>query len=341
MSTLRLVGLLFAVLAVLALLLGRRSGRLLRRREVLAFAVALLIGTLAIEPSLANGLVRLTGLTGDLSRIVSLLLVAVGVLGVLNWTQADALQSTHLRLLAWMRASTASAVPEGQGASILVIMPALNEADNLPSVLARAPREIAGHAVQLLVVDDGSSDGTAQIARDHGALSVRSLINAGGGHALQVGFEVARRTHARWAVTMDADGQHRFEDLPTMMAPLLEGKAEVVIGSRNLGESIGHERFRAVGLKIFNWILSVLTGRRITDCSSGYRAFDLAALSRLQLVQDRHHTAELIIEAVRKGLRVVEVPIVIQPRLFGESKKGTNWLYGFRFARTVLASWWR
>jgi len=126
-----------------------------------------------------------------------------------------------------------------------------------------------------------------------------------------------------------------------VMKPLLDGRADVVVGSRRLGQSVGHERFRSLGLDLFNFLVSFLTGRRITDCSSGYRGFELKPLLKLRLVQDRHHTAELLIEAARRGLRIEEVPVTILPRVHGESKKGTNWRYGFRFARTVLSSWGR
>ena len=170
---------------------------------------------------------------------------------------------------------------------------------------------------------------------------MRCPINLGGGQALQVGFAAARRLGARVVVTMDADGQHRFEDLPAVVGPVLEGRAQVVVGSRHLGESVGHQRVRAIGLWVFNLVLSLLTGRRITDCSSGFRAFDAASLAGLRLVQDRHHTAELLIEAARARLRILEVPITIVPRLHGETRKGTNWRYGMRFARTVMTSWLR
>ncbi len=342
-SVLRAAG-LFAGVAIIGVLLANRGrGRLLGRLEFVGYPAALGVIAVAAFPSLANALVALTGFEGQLARITSLLAFAVLGLGMwLVWVQEHLNETKHrfLRLLRNL------AVDRGlehvtARADIVIIMPALNEADNLPPVLARAPREFDGKTVAIVVVDDGSEDGTSAVAAANGAIPVRTPINVGGGHALQVGFEAARRMGARWVVTMDADGQHRFEDLPPLLAPLLAGTADVVIGSRHLGQSVGHEAFRAVGLRIFNAVLSFLTGRHITDCSSGYRGFDLPKLARLKLVQDRHHTAELIIEAARHGLRILEVPITILPRLHGESKKGTNWLYGFRFARTVVVSWWR
>jgi hypothetical protein len=342
-SVLRWLGGALGSVALLGLLARRRSGRLLARRELLAYPLALGVVVVAAFPGVADVLPQLTGFTGPLARIVSLLVFAVLGLGMWAFSLQGRLGETRERLLRLLRNVAADQVrPSAQPpAQIVVVMPALDEADNLPGVLGAAPADIEGHRVQVVVVDDGSEDGTSEVAAAHGAIPVRTPINVGGGHALQVGFLVARRLGARWVVTMDADGQHRWEDLPVVMAPLLEGRADVVVGSRRLGQSVGHERFRSVGLDLFNFLVSFLTGRRITDCSSGYRGFELQPLLKLRLVQDRHHTAELLIEAARRGLRIEEVPVTILPRVHGESKKGTNWRYGFRFARTVLSSWGR
>jgi hypothetical protein len=343
LSALRIAALAAAILG-LVVLAARRRGRLLGRAEVLAWAALSGLGAVAAFPSLAGVLTNLTGLSGDLARITSLLVVTVIALGVLLLDTRGELEENRATFFRYLRtAAVDAALPPGREVgpvSVAIVMPAYEEADNLPGVLARAPAELDGHPVRVIVVDDGSGDDTAAVAERHGAIAVRSPINAGGGHALHVGFLAAKRLGARWVVTMDADGQHRFEDLPTVMAPLFAGQAEVVVGSRHLGESVGHEAVRAIGLRVFNAVLSVVIGKRVTDCSSGYRGFDRASLERLRLVQRRHHTAELLIEATRKGLRVVEVPITILPRVHGESKKGTNWRYGFRFARTIVASWW-
>ena len=352
-SPLRVAGIVCALVALVFLISRRRQGVLLGRVESLGWPVAAALLAVAVWPGAADVLTRLTGFEGQLARITSLLAFAVlGLTGWLLFVQAQ-LGETRLRLLGLLRNM---AVQEGleaeadRGAEagevvrrpeVVLIMPALNEAENLEKVLPEAPRDCLGMPVRIVVVDDGSEDDTVGVAARHGALPVKTPINVGGGHALQVGFAVARRLGARFVVTMDADGQHRFEDLPTLLAPLKEDRADFTIGSRNLGRSVGHEAVRALGIQVFNAILSFLTGRPITDCSSGYRAFRLDRLSRLRLIQDRHHTAETIIEASRAGLRIEEVPITILPRIHGESRKGTNWRYGVRFARTVLSSWWR
>jgi len=223
---------------------------------------------------------------------------------------------------------------------ILLILPALDEAENLEGLLPRLPTTLDGHPVRALVVDDGSGDATAAVAAAAGALVARNPVNMGGGHALKVGFAAARRRGSAVVVTLDADGQHRPEDLPALVAPVLAGSADLAIGSRRLGQSVGHDAFRSLGLDLYNRLVSLLSGRRTTDCSSGLRAIRRAALDGLPLEQDRHHTAELLIVAARAGLRATEVPVTIVPRVHGQSKKGADWVYGLRFGWTVLRAWW-
>jgi len=224
---------------------------------------------------------------------------------------------------------------------LVLIMPAYDEADNLRELLPTRPREVLGRPAHLVVVDDGSRDDTALAAAEHDAWPIRLATNRGGGFALKVGFAAARRLGARYVITLDADGQHRFADLPTVLAPLCGGAAHVVIGSRRLGRSLDTSRLRNLGVRVFSAVLTLISGRRITDCASGLRGLDLASLGTLSLRQRRHHTAELIIEAARRDLVIVEVPITIAPRRRGASKKGSSVLYALRFAATILSAWLR
>lgn len=342
-SLFRLVGVSGGLLALLYLF-RRRSERLLTRGElVLALGlVGVVLG--GLFPGLYSILTDLTGFRGELGRITSVLAFAtVFLLGMVVQLQArvEELNRRFYELLKRSAVQGALAGVEQTSTPLLLVMPALNEADNLKLLLPAAPREVLGLPTRVLVVDDGSSDGTAEVARSLGALVVQNPINVGGGHALKVGFLAAQQLGSRFIVTLDADGQHRFEDLAVVVAPLLEERADLVIGSRQLGQSVGHETFRAVGLQLFNRVLTFLVGQPVTDCSSGMRGLRVSVLPKLKLVQLRHHTAEMIIEASRRGLRRVEVPITILPRVLGESKKGTNWRYGVRFANTILSSWWR
>lgn len=343
LSLFRALGLLMAVLGLAGLL--RRRGRMLERWEVGAALGLLAVAALALDPELADWVPRLTGFTGELRRIVSLLSVAV--LFLLGWALVlqGELAATRSALWRQLREQTARGLQGRDEAEelpqLLLLMPALNEAENLGELLVRGPKVVLGLRTQVLVIDDGSEDTTAEVALAHGAWVASSPINGGGGYALQVGYAVAQRLKIPLVVTLDADGQHRFEDLPGLVAPLISGDADVVIGSRRLGASVGHEPVRSVGVTVLSAVISFIVGKTITDCSSGYRAFTREALTKLSLVQLRHHTAETIIEAARRGLRLMEAPVVIGPRRHGQSKKGMTLTYGARFVKTILATWWK
>ena len=140
---------------------------------------------------------------------------------------------------------------------------------------------------------------------------------------------------------MDADGQHRPEEIEQLVLPIIDDKYDVVIGSRVLGTREKDSPIRAAGVHVFGVIISSLLGKRITDPSSGFRAFKMDKIKNIDLREDQYHTSELIIDAIKKGLRVKEVPITILKRKFGKSKKGKNLKYGFNFAKTIIKAWWR
>lgn len=224
---------------------------------------------------------------------------------------------------------------------ITVIIPAFNEAENLDHVLPRVPDNIAGHPLGLLVVDDGSVDNTVDIVKKYGYSAVSSPFNRGGGAALRLGYDIAMAAGAKVIVTMDADGQQRPEEIGRLVAPILSGDLDIVIGSRVLGRHEKVNTIRTVGAHVFNFIINLLAGLRITDCSSGFRAFRIESLRKILLLQDQFHTAELIIDAARKGVRIGEVPATHLRRHSGESKKGKDLSYGFNFSKTILKSWLR
>ena len=225
--------------------------------------------------------------------------------------------------------------------SILIVLPAYNEAENLKMVLPRIPKVIHGFETTILVVDDGSQDLTEDVVKERHALVASHIINQGGGAALKTGFEIARLLNASFVVTMDADGQHNPDEIESLVLPLINDEADVVIGSRVLGSSDKYSSVRSMGVHVFNGIINTLMGIRITDCASGFRSMRSSALFQVQLDQEQYHTAELIIDAAKKNLRVTERPIHIAARFEGESKKGKNTFYAVRFLRTVLLTWWR
>ncbi len=140
---------------------------------------------------------------------------------------------------------------------------------------------------------------------------------------------------------MDADNQHLPKEIEKLVAPILSNQYDLVIGSRILGESFKSSVMRDTGINIFTKTINFITGTKLTDCSSGFRAFNVNKMSSLNLREEQFQTAEVIVEAAKKGLRIGEVPITIVERKHGTSKKGKDIKYGLFFAKTILKSWWR
>ena len=224
---------------------------------------------------------------------------------------------------------------------VTVIIPAFNEAENLDYILPRMPESINGRLLGVLVIDDCSDDDTPEIVRKNGYSVVSNPFNRGGGAALRLGYDIAMAAGAKYIVTMDADGQHLPEEIEKLTTPLLNDKVDIVIGSRVMGEREKDNIFRWIGIHVFNFIINMLAGTKITDCSSGFRAFRMDSLKKVLLLQDQFHTAELIIDAARKGLRISETPVTGVRRHSGVSKKGKDLSYGINFSKTILKAWLR
>ena len=150
-------------------------------------------------------------------------------------------------------------------------LPAFNEAENVGAVIEAMPRRSWATGGPI-VVDDHSDDGTDEAARAAGALAARLPIRRGGGLALRVGYDIALKLGADIVVTLDADGQHLPEEIPILVAPIIEDRADHVNGSRMLGDYEGEQSVRSAGVHFFSRVVTMLTGQRITDISSGYRA---------------------------------------------------------------------
>lgn len=189
---------------------------------------------------------------------------------------------------------------------VWIILPAFNEEKSIGEVLSSLKK--AGYA-DCIVVDDGSSDATSEIAERHGAIVVRHVINRGLGGALGTGIQAALDVGAKYLLTFDADGQHAITDIKPMLRPLLKGEADVVIGSR-LVDPKGMPVHRRIGNWGFNVITYALFGVWTTDSQSGLRAFTQKAASKIHLKTNRMEvSSEIIKEIGRNKLRLKEVPI--------------------------------
>lgn len=224
---------------------------------------------------------------------------------------------------------------------IFAILPALDEADNLRVILPQLPQKILGKKISYLIVDDGSSDDTVEVVKKSGHLAASNPINRGGGAALRLGYDIAISLGAEIIITMDSDGQHLPSEIKNLVEPILNDDYDFVIGSRILGSREKDSAIRWVGIHFFNFIINTLAGTHISDCSNGFRAFRSSSLKKVLLIQDQFHTAELIIDAAKKGIRVGEAPVTVMRRHSGVSKKGKNILYGYNFSKTVIKTWLR
>jgi len=204
----------------------------------------------------------------------------------------------------------------------LVVMPAYNEAAVIGETLA----ELMAVAPDVLVVDDGSTDGTADAARRAGAKALKLATNLNYGGALQAGFRYAiRRTDQPYLVTFDADGQHDPAYLQALLEPLRDGRADYVVGSRYLGEGGSPGSIsRDLGIRLFARAASYALGRTITDPTSGMIAMtrEVARVLLLDLFPQDYPDADVIIMLDKMGFRHVEVPVAIRESKSGKSMHG-------------------
>ncbi len=226
-------------------------------------------------------------------------------------------------------------------ATITVVIPAYNEAENVGSVVESLPATVCGHAIEPLVVSDGSADATAQRAAAAGATVVEHPINQGQGGALKTGFEIARRHGADVVVTIDADGQHPIDQLDELVSPIIDGEADYVVGSRYLGtDRSNNSAVRGAGIRVFTALINLIADTDITDCTNGFRAIRGSRLEDMTLVEERFSAPEMLIEARKNQLRIVEIPVTISQRQEGETKK-PQLGYAIGLARTIFVTWIR
>jgi glycosyltransferase involved in cell wall biosynthesis len=223
-----------------------------------------------------------------------------------------------------------------------VVIPTFNRAEGLRTCLETLSAQTApADSFEVVVVDDGSRDGTGDVAEAHGAVVARHVINRGGGAALRTGYRLLADSGARIVVTLDADGQHDPAEIDRLVGPIVHDDADFVVGSRRKGESDSESRARDAGISAYTRLINLLGGTEISDVANGYRAIRASRLSEISFTEDQFHNPELLLGAARAGLRVLDVPVTIRRRASGESKKGTNLRYGVGFLRVMLKTWLR
>jgi len=315
---------------------------------LLSLAIALGVALVSLVPQIFEPVSRLLGLENR----------AFALLGLANLL----LFALFLNLLARVRAAgrrsgeivTGLAVRdyaerylspkermEGHPGEILIIVPAYDEEGGIRDVLRRIPDEVLGHEVKTVVVDDGSKDATAAIAREEGVPVVTHVVNRGQGDALRTGFAIAQAEQSEIVINLDADGQYKPEELDRLVKPIIEGKADFVLGSRFMGFYEEAGSVRHIGVVFFSRMISLLTGVKVSDCTNGYRAIRVSELHKLNLREDRFNANEIILEGLKSKLRFEQVPVTMMSRAAGETKKPPKLAYPLGVFRVIISTWLR
>lgn len=344
LTALRGAGLLIAALLVLYAVLRRHT---LRNADVLILIASGLGLALVAGTEVVNGLLSAFSFEkGNGGRILGLAVFAIFVLFLLalralsQGARNSRQLSAALEGLAWEEFRQAG-LPERFRSKVAILIPAYNEAENLGVVLDQIPPAVCGLGTEVLVVDDGSRDGTGDVAAEHGAAVARHVTNRGGGAALRTGYRLMVESEAEIVVTLDADGQHRPDEMERLVQPILDGEVEMAHGSRVLGHADRNHFARELGIVFFNRLVSFITRTHVTDCSNGYRAVRTTVLPQLVLRQEQFHTSEFMIEAIKREIPAKEVPITVEQRLHGHSKKPAVFRYGMGFANAIVRTWLR
>lgn len=344
LTSLRAVGLAVALILLVYAIVRRRQ---LRNADVLLLLLAGVALAIVTGTEVVNGLLSAFSFEkGNGGRILGLAVFAIFILFIicLRALAVGARNSRQLSAalegLAWEEFRQAGLPARFQG-KIAILVPAYNEAENIGIVLDQMPAEVCGVRTEILVVDDGSRDGTGDVAAEHGALVARHVTNRGGGAALRTGYRLMVESGAEIVVTLDADGQHLPSEMSHLVEPVLSGEVDVAHGSRVLGHADRNTRARELGIVFFNRLVSFITRTHVTDCSNGYRAVRTTVLPQLVLRQEQFHTSEFMIEAIKRGVPAKEVPITVEQRLHGHSKKPAVMRYGLGFANAIVRTWLR
>lgn len=347
MSNLRVIGVVIGLVGMALCFRLFRGQRWNRQNFVFMLTISFFLTLVSLEPNVVNSIQGFLNLEeAKRGRILALLISSTILLWFVIIYNRSLLFKHSIQFDQLVRAFSRYQITDEiinrlKICDICILMPAYNEVENIDELLDRIPQCIEDKKIDVLVVDDCSEDNTIDIVRQKGYMVVGNPINRGGGAALRLGYDILMQAGVDICITMDADCQHNPDEIDCLIQPVITGTADIVIGSRIIGDFEKDNIVRRVGVYFFSYIVSSLTGLRITDPSSGFRAFNLKKLRNVRLYEDQYHTSELIISAAKKGLRIVEAPITILKRKHGQSKKGKDWKYGLYFAKTILKSWWR
>ena len=212
---------------------------------------------------------------------------------------------------------------------LIIQIPCLNEASTLPVTLADLPRQVPGiDTVEFLIIDDGSVDGTSEVARAHGVHHVvRFRRRKGLAAAFMAGIDACLKLGADYIVNTDGDNQYCGADVATLLAPLLSGEADIVIGDRNIQDLEHMSPTKKALQRLGSWVVRQVSNTKVPDTTSGFRAYTRDAALRLTIVSEFSYTLESIIQAGKKRMAIAHVPISTNARLRNSRLFASAWGY--------------
>ncbi len=221
---------------------------------------------------------------------------------------------------------------------LIVQIPCLNEADTLPQALAGLPAQIPGiTGLETLIIDDGSTDTTVAVARDLGVDHiVQHRRNRGLARAFQSGLEASLRLGADIIVNTDGDNQYPAGAIADLVAPIVAGRADIVIADRQTGQVAHFSPAKKQLQRLGSWVIRTISGTDVPDAPSGFRAYTREAALRLNILTDYSYTLETIIQAGKQGLAIESVPVVTNPPTRPSRLQSSMWHFIKRQAGTIL-----
>ncbi|MBN2404268.1 MAG: glycosyltransferase family 2 protein [Coriobacteriia bacterium] len=221
---------------------------------------------------------------------------------------------------------------------LIIQIPCYNEEETLPVTLADLPREVEGiDVVEWLIIDDGSTDRTAEVARERGVDHVVSMTrNSGLARVYMAGLDACLRRGADIIVNTDADNQYQAADIPLLVRPVLEGRADIVVGARPVADIPHFSPIKKFLQKLGSWAVRVASNTDIPDAPSGFRAISRRAAMRLNVHSDYTYTLETIIQAGRLGIPIESVPIRVNGDLRPSRLVKSIWAYVRRSIVTIV-----
>lgn len=224
---------------------------------------------------------------------------------------------------------------------LIIQIPCLNEEQVLEQTLAALPRTVPEFdAVEWLVIDDGSTDGTVDVARAHGVDHiVKFNSNKGLAVAFQAGVDACLKLGADVIVNTDADNQYRAEDIPKLVEPILSGGADMVVGDRQVSRHEEFSRTKKVLQRWGSWVVRQASDTEVPDATSGFRAYTKDAAIRLNVVSRFTYTLETLIQAGKSDIAVAHVPIRTNPKTRESRLFASSWQYVRRSVGTIFRVW--